>query len=115
MASEPDPLDRAIVVDVAAPEPGAVAVPPALSERLRGALAQGYQLILLNVADLTYCDSVTLGAIVQAYTTALRSGARVKLIHVTKRFRQLLVASRLDRILEAANTERTSIDVERHE
>ncbi len=76
-----------------------------LSERLRDALAQGYQLILLNVAALTYCDSVTLGAIVQAYATALRGGARVKLLHVTKRFRELLVASRLDRILEAADLE----------
>ena len=108
---EHDALDRAIVVDVAAPEPGAVAASSALGERLRAALAQGYQLILLNVADLTYCDSVTLGAIVQAYTTALRSGARVRLLHVTNRFRELLVASRLDRILETADDE--SVDSSR--
>jgi len=103
--SDPNPLDRTIVVDVERPEPGAVVASSLLAERLRGALAQGYQLILLNVADLTYCDSVTLGAIVQAYMTALRGGARVRLVHVTKRFRELLVASRLDRILEAADVE----------
>jgi anti-anti-sigma factor len=102
---DPDALDRAIVVDVDRPEPGAVAAASSFGERLRTAMAQGYQLILLNVADLTYCDSVTLGAIVQAYTTALHGGARVKLIHVTKRFRELLIASRLDRILETVDGE----------
>jgi anti-anti-sigma factor len=109
------PLDHAIVVDVERPEPGAAAASPVLGERLRAALAQGYQVILLNVADLTYCDSVTLGAIIQAYATAMRGGARVKLIHATTRFRALLAAMKLDRILETVDSDDASVEPERHE
>jgi anti-sigma B factor antagonist len=100
----PAPDDRTVVVDVEPVMPGALGASPVLANRLRVLVAQGYQLILLNVADLTYCDSVTLGAIVQAYASAVRAGATLKLIHVTERFRQLLVSTKLDRIIESAES-----------
>jgi len=105
--------DRTIVVDV---EPIATGAPDrraALADRLRTVIAQGYQLILLNVGDLTYCDSVTLGAIVQAYASAVRGGATLKLIHVTERFRQLLVMTKLDRIIEGAQPADAQTDADR--
>jgi anti-anti-sigma factor len=111
-ADLPQP-DRAVVVDVEPVAPGALGVSAALAERLRAALAQGYQLILLNVADLTYCDSVTLGAIVQAYASAIRAGGTIKLLHVTTRFRELLVATKLDRVLQSADPEPGACDPER--
>jgi anti-anti-sigma factor len=104
----PAPDDRAVVVDIEPVVPGALGASSVLADRLRAVVAQGYQLILLNVADLTYCDSVTLGAIVQAYSSAIRAGATLKLIHVTARFRELLVTTKLDRIIETAESAETT-------
>lgn len=104
----PEAGDRTVVVDVEPVVPGAVGASSVLADRLRSIVAQGYQLILLNVADLTYCDSVTLGAIVQAYASAVRGGAMLKLIHVTARFRELLVTTKLDRIIETAESADTN-------
>jgi anti-anti-sigma factor len=109
----PAPDDRTVVVDVEPVVPGALGASPVLADRLRAVVAQGYQLILLNVADLTYCDSVTLGAIVQAYTSAIRAGGTLKLIHVTQRFRALLVATKLDRVLQSVESEKASADSDR--
>jgi len=72
----------------------------ALLARLRGLVEQGYTLILLNVAQVTYVDSVTLGALVHAYTSALRHGATLKLLHATERVRQLLRVTKLDTVLD---------------
>jgi anti-sigma B factor antagonist len=99
---DPEP-ERAVVVDVDAPTPGAIAPTSELADRMRSVISQGYQLILLNVADLTYCDSVTLGAIVQAYSAAIRGGAHVKLIHVTRRVRELLTMTKLDKVIESVD------------
>jgi hypothetical protein len=64
----PDPATATvIVVDV----DGAIArddVRAALLAKLQMLAEHGYGLILLNVAKVTYVDSVMLGAFVQAYT-----------------------------------------------
>ena len=85
-----------------------------LADHLRAALAQGYQLILLNVADLTYCDSVTLGAIVEAHTSAIRAGATLKLVHVTRRLRELLAVTKLDRVIESVESTDANVDSDPH-
>jgi len=108
MTPPADPLrdEHLVVVDVEPDASGGVAPSSALAERLRTVLAQGYQVILLNVADLTYCDSVTLGAIVQAYASAMRAGATLRLIHVTGRLQELLRTTKLDRVLQSADVDR---------
>ena len=50
-------------------------------------------------------DSVLLGAMVQAYVSAVRAGGTLKLLHATKRFRDLLAVTKLDRVLEAVDSE----------
>ena len=99
------PPDRTILIHVDPVPDDALQPSSALSRRLRAALAQGYALILLDVGHLAYCDSVTLGAIVHAYTTAIHAGARVKLVHPTRRFRELLARTKLDRVLETVDTD----------
>jgi anti-anti-sigma factor len=71
-----------------------------LSAQVRDLLNQGYEYVLLNVGQLTYIDSVLLGAVVQAHVAAIRSGARVGILNATKRFRELLATTRLNRIIE---------------
>ena len=71
-----------------------------LRDGVRRLLADGCNLILVNVAQVNHGDSVLLGAIMQAYTSAIRQGARLKLLHVSVRFRDLLAVTKLDKILE---------------
>ena len=75
---------------------------------------KGYEVIVLDVAALTHPDSMTLGAIVQTYVSAVKSGATVKLTNVSKRFRDLLAVTKLDRIMEIVEVEgdidRQSVD-----
>jgi len=76
-----------------------------LREKLRGLPAQGYQSILVNMAQVTYVDSVLLGAIVQGYVSAMRVGATVKLLHASRRLKELLAVTKLDRVLESVESE----------
>ena len=95
-----------VVVDVHSPiERDASTEHRVLLDRLRALADQGYQCILLNVAQVTYVDSVLLGVILEAYTSALRRGATIKLLHVTRRLRDLLAVTKLDTVLETVESE----------
>ena len=107
-------LARVVVVDVPAIPSDEVAVPRPLADRLKTVVQQGYGLVVLNVEALTHPDSMTLGAIVQTYVSAVKGGGTVKLTNVSKRFRDLLAVTKLDRIMEivevAGDADRLRID-----
>jgi len=75
-----------------------------LRTTLRALMPQGYGCILLNLSQLTYLDSVLLGAIVQGYISATRVGAAVKLLHASHRVKELLAVTKLDRVLETVES-----------
>jgi anti-sigma B factor antagonist len=72
---------------------------------VRAVLDAGSPCLVLDLASVPYLDSLGLGAIVQAYTSARRSGGNLKLVHVSGRNRQLLTVTRLLTVLEAYDTE----------
>jgi anti-anti-sigma factor len=76
-----------------------------LHETLRGVLSQGYECILVNVAQVSYIDSVMLGAIVQGYVSAMRVGTTLKLLHASRRIKELLAVTKLDRVLETVDSD----------
>lgn len=94
-----------VIVDVRGPVPTDVDAQNVLRDRLRALVEHGYKFILLNVADLTYVDSVWLGAIVQGYSSAIRHGGALKLLHVTNRFRELLRITKLDKVIDSYESE----------
>src|SRR5262252_5010350 len=71
-----------------------------LRQTFRAVLSQGYKCILVNLAQATYVDSVLLGAIAQGYISAMRVGTTVKLLHASRRVKELLAVTKLDRVLE---------------
>ena len=92
--------DKPVVVnvrDTLAREPSR---PQALTEQVRGLLEGGAHYILLNVVNITYADSLVIGAVMQAYASAIARGATLKLTNTTERFRQLLAVTKLDRVIE---------------
>jgi anti-anti-sigma factor len=105
---------RVVVVDVPAIPSDEVSLPLALADHLKKVVCQGYDIVVLNVEALVHPDSITLGAIVQTYVTAVKGGGTVKLTNVSKRFRELLTVTKLDRIMEivevAADADRITVD-----
>src|SRR5262245_60017729 len=99
------PARRVVVVDVPIVPSDEVAVPRALADHLRTVVSMGYDVIVLDVAELSHPDSMTLGAIVQTYVSAVKGGGTVKLTNVSKRFRDLLSVSKLDRVMEIVEIE----------
>jgi len=76
-----------------------------LRDRLKSLLEGGRKFILLNVADVTYVDSVLLSAIVQGYASAVRQGGMLKLLNVTPRLRKLLKITKLESVIESYDSE----------
>ena len=79
-----------------------------LRDRLVSSIEQGQRSILLDVSQVSYMDSMLLGELVNAYVTAVKRGATLKLINVTSRLRELLRVTRLDRVLRSTDTDRTA-------
>jgi anti-anti-sigma regulatory factor len=53
-------------------------------------------------------DSMLLGELVQAYVTAAKRGATLRLINITSRLRELLRVTKLDGVLHSADKDRTA-------
>ena len=100
-----EPRETPVVVDVAAAIDAAPSQPQLLAEQVRRLLEDGAHYLLLNLINLTYADSLVLGAVMQAYATAVGRGATVKLINTSKRFRELLAVTKLDRVIETVETD----------
>jgi anti-anti-sigma factor len=75
----------------------------ALCGRVRALVEQGYKLVLLNVADLARVDSVMLGVLVQAYSSAARAGGALKLQNAAQQLQELLAVTKLDRVIRSAD------------
>jgi anti-sigma B factor antagonist len=62
-------------------------------------LEAGHRHFAISLADVPYIDSVGLGAIVRAYTSARRRGGDLRLIHVEGKNRYLLEITKLLTVL----------------
>jgi anti-sigma B factor antagonist len=59
----------------------------------------------LSLAHVPYIDSVGLGAIVRAYTSARRRGGNLQLLHVEGRNRHLLTITKLLTVFDCLESE----------
>jgi anti-sigma B factor antagonist len=79
--------------------------PGRLKEKVTSLVFQGEKQIVLNLANLTYCDSSGLGELVACHGTAVRGGGAVKLANTGKRLQDLLVMTKLLTVFESFDTE----------
>jgi anti-anti-sigma factor len=100
-----DPHTEPVVIDVRATIDAEPSRPQIIAERVRNLLEHGAHFILLNVANITYADSLVLGAVIHAYASAMRRGATLKLINTSRRFGELLAIAKLDRVIETVESE----------
>ena len=80
-----------------------------LGDAVRRLVSQGRVHLVLNVQAVPYIDSTALGEIIRAYTTVVRQGGSVKLLHVTARVRELLTMTRLLAVFDAFEGEAEAV------
>ena len=71
-----------------------------LRERVKRLADAGHARIVLNLELVDYIDSVGLGTLIASYTSVRKRGGDLKLLHLTRRVRDLLQITRLITVFE---------------
>ena len=66
-----------------------------LKDKVQSLLHQGYKNLLLDLSAVPHVDSAGLGEMVQAYVSTKNRSGSLRLLHLTKRIRDLLVVTKL--------------------
>jgi anti-sigma B factor antagonist len=80
-----------------------------LRKTVRGLLDDQRMLILLNLADVDYIDSSGIGELVSAFTTVKNRTGNLKLLHLTKKVRDLLQITKLFTVFDVYTDEGTAL------
>ena len=80
-----------------------------LRKTIRGLLDEARTKILLNLADVDYIDSSGIGELVSGFTAVKSSGGELKLLHLTKKVKDLLQLTRLYTVFEVFSEEGTAL------
>ena len=65
--------------------------------------------ILLDLGDVSYVDSSGIGELVSSYTTVTNQGGQFKLLHLTKKIRELLAITKLLTVFDCYDDEETAV------
>jgi anti-sigma B factor antagonist len=71
-----------------------------LRDRVKKLVDAGHARIVLNLELVDYIDSVGLGTLIASYTSVCKRGGELKLLHLTRRVRDLLQITRLITVFE---------------
>jgi anti-sigma B factor antagonist len=76
-----------------------------LADKVRSALEQGHDRLVLDLGRVRYVDSVGLGELVQALSAVRNRGGAMRLLNVTKRLNDLFVVNRLLTVFDCFDQE----------
>ena len=76
-----------------------------LRTTIRGLLDDQRTMILLNLADVDYIDSSGLGELVSGFTAVKNRNGELKLLHLTKKVRDLLQITKLFTVFDVFTDE----------
>jgi anti-sigma B factor antagonist len=80
-----------------------------IKDKVQSLLQQGNRKLLLDLGNVSYVDSAGLGQLVQVYATTSHLGGSLKLLHVTKRLKDLLVLTKLLTVFESYDNEEEAV------
>jgi anti-sigma B factor antagonist len=80
-----------------------------LRKTIRGLLDEGRAMILLNLADVDYIDSSGIGELVSGFTAVKNRKGDLKLLHLTKKVRDLLQITKLFTVFDVFTDEYAAI------
>jgi anti-sigma B factor antagonist len=64
-------------------------------DAIHSLVEEGQRQILLNLEGVTHVDSTGLGELIASHNTLDKKGGRVKLLHLTRRVRELMILTKL--------------------
>ena len=80
-----------------------------LRDTVKDLLAKGQKKILLNAAEITYIDSSGIGELISAFTSVRNQGGELKLLHLTKKFHDILQITKLYTVFDVRDDEAQAI------
>lgn len=80
-----------------------------LADKVRSALEEGHDRLVLDLGHVRYVDSAGLGELVQAFSAVRNRGGAVKLLNVTARLNDLLVLTKLLTVFDCFEEEADAI------
>ena len=80
-----------------------------LRKTIRGLLDEERKMILLNLADVDYIDSSGIGELVSGYTAVKNKSGDLKLLHLTKKVRDLLQITKLYTVFDVFTDESIAV------
>ncbi len=80
-----------------------------LKDKINSLIQQGHKKLVMNLEGVPYVDSAGLGEIVRTYTTVSRQGGSLKLLHLTKRIKDLLTITKLLQVFDVFETEQEAL------
>ncbi len=80
-----------------------------LRNLIRGLVDSGRRKIPLNLADVDYIDSFGIGELVGAYTTVRSAKGELKLVHLTKRVRDIIQITWLFTVFDVQPDEASAV------
>jgi anti-sigma B factor antagonist len=80
-----------------------------LRTTVRKLLEENRTRILINLADVDYIDSSGIGELVQAYTSVKNRGGELKLLHLTKKVKDLLQITKLFTVFDVHENEASAV------
>jgi anti-sigma B factor antagonist len=81
-----------------------------LHEKVRSLVQQGHRKVVVDLAGVSYIDSAGLGELVQTQSMVKNHGGSLKVCSPTKRLRDLLVLTRLTKILGTHDDETQALE-----
>jgi len=80
-----------------------------LRKTVRGLLEEKRKLILLNLENVDYIDSSGIGELVSGFTAVKNQSGDLKLLHLTKKVRDLLQITKLYTVFDIFTDENTAL------
>jgi anti-sigma B factor antagonist len=80
-----------------------------IRDAVKKLVADGTKKIVLNLGEVTYIDSSGIGELVSAFTSVSNTGGNLKLLHLTKRVKDLLQITKLYTVFEVFDDEASAV------
>jgi anti-sigma B factor antagonist len=81
----------------------------ALRTAVRNLIAEGKTKVLLNMSDISYCDSSGIGELVSSFSAIQREGGTMKLLNLTKKLKELMSITKLLTVFDNFEDEETAL------
>ena len=80
-----------------------------LRDSVKDLLGKGQKKTLLNFGDVNYIDSIGVGELISALTSVRNQGGELKLLHLTKKVRDVLQITKLYTVFHVLDDETEAI------